>query len=105
VDVGQSEVASTVTVSQSFVIDSEQVEQSRMQIMHMDFVLSGVKPKIIGCTITESGLDSRAAHPPSESVGIVVSTVISLGRGSSSELSTPYQQGVFEETASVHVFD
>src|SRR5690349_25056985 len=61
--VRQAEVAAVIAVSQLFVIKAEQPENSGMQIMNVDLVLDGTRPKLVGCPIDSPAFNSAAGQP------------------------------------------
>src|SRR5206468_3210229 len=46
--IGEAEVAAGVAVSQLLVIEAEQVQQGRVQVVHVDLVLHGVVAELVG---------------------------------------------------------
>src|SRR5690606_30992892 len=77
-DVGQAEVAARVAVGQSFVVESEQVQQRRMQVMDMHLVDCGVIAVIIRLAVRKAGLHAAPGEPPGEGVRIVVAPIATL---------------------------
>lgn len=53
-DVRQTEVTALEAIGESFVIDSEQVQHGRMQIVNMDHIGNGVITKLVGGTISST---------------------------------------------------
>jgi len=60
VDVGESEVMTGIAVSQSKVIQAEQVEHRRVQVMQRDLVLDGFVPELIRPTVGQPAADAAA---------------------------------------------
>ena len=56
-DIGESVVATGMTIGQPFVIKPQQVQQGGMQVMDMDLVLDGRESELIGCPV-----DNAAAN-------------------------------------------
>jgi hypothetical protein len=48
VHIGQPKIATCVPVNQSLVIDSKKMQNRRVKIMHMNFVLDRKLPELIG---------------------------------------------------------
>ena len=63
-DVGEPEVATRVPVGQTLVIDTEQREHRRVEIVDVDLVFECVEAVLVGRAVGESRLD---APPPSTS--------------------------------------
>ncbi len=53
-DIGQSEISTGVSVCEPFMIESKRMEQSRMQIMHVYFILDRLMTEFIGGAISEA---------------------------------------------------
>ncbi len=51
VDVGETEIATSVAVCESQMIDFHQMENGGVKIVHVDFVFDGVVTVFVGCTI------------------------------------------------------
>ena len=64
-DIGQSEIPSTVPVGQPLVVQSHQVQDCGMQVVHMDAVVHRRQAKLVGCPVGESWLDAppRPSRP------------------------------------------
>ena len=63
VDVGQSKVATGVTVGQLLVIDAEQVEHRGVEVVGVYGVVTGQDAVFIGLTVHDATLDAPAGHP------------------------------------------
>ena len=96
VDIGEPEVAARVAVGETFVIESQDVQDCCVQIVEVDFVLDGVVAVVVGRTVAESRLDARARHPHGERLGIVVAPVGTLSCRRAAELSAPQDQRIFK---------
>src|ERR1700733_14769273 len=53
-NVGQAEIPPTVAVCKLSVVDAHQVEDSRMQVMHMHPLVDALPAKFISSTITHT---------------------------------------------------
>ena len=65
--IGQAKVPSGISEDQAFVIQAQQVENRRVQVMNMHFVLHRAKAMIIGCAVHKSAFHA-AARAESRSV-------------------------------------
>ena len=77
-EIGEAVVASVVTESELFVINAEQVEHRRMQIIHVDPVFDGLVAELIGRAVMHAALHAAAGHPESEAVRIVIASDAAL---------------------------
>ena len=75
VDISQAEVATGVPVGQLFVVESQQVQHGRMEVMHMDAVLNGVPTEFIGRAVDVATLHAAASQPHREPVVIVIAAL------------------------------
>lgn len=88
--VGEPEVSALKTVGQPGVIKAEQMEQGRIQIMNMDWLLDNVEPQIVRSPVDGSRLDSSPCKPHAKCSVVVVSTVIApLNHRGPTKLSSP----------------
>ena len=94
--IGKAEISPGVAVGQPLVVDAEQVQDRRVQIVDMYFVDHRVIAVVIGFTIGQATTDPAARHPDREPMGIVIASVAILGSGSPAELSAPDHQRVFQ---------
>ena len=70
--IGQSAFDSVVVVRQPFVVDAEQVQNCRMEIVDRNWVNRGFVSDLIGLTVAEAGLDPSARHPRRKHVGMMI---------------------------------
>src|SRR5215471_9388918 len=92
--VRQSEITPRVPVSEPLVIQSEQVQERGMQVVHVDAVSLGVIAELVRRSVREPAPDAAAREPRREPLRIMVSTAIGtgpqrLGNRRSSELAAP----------------
>ena len=64
-DVGQAEVAALGLVRQSGVVQAQEVEDRRLEVVDVDRVLGDVEPQVVGRPQGDPGLDP--ARRPSRS--------------------------------------
>jgi hypothetical protein len=64
-----------------------------MQIVNLDLVLDGMVAVVIGGPVDSSTLDASSREPDREPVGIVVSAISALSHGSSTEFTSPEDEG------------
>jgi hypothetical protein len=63
VNVGESEVAARVPERQLCMIEAKQMQNSRVEVMNMDFVLRNLHPVIIRLAVNHAAADSRPGQP------------------------------------------
>ena len=78
VDISQAEVAPGIAIGQSLVIESQQVKQGGVEIVHVDLVLDRLVAELVGCAIGEAGLDATASQSGREPVGIMFASGLFL---------------------------
>ena len=99
VDVGQPEVAAGVFVGQRLVIESQQMEDRRVQIVEVHAVFHRGNAVLVGRAIGRATLHASAGHPEGESGGVVVAPVRLLDVRRAAELATPNNQRLLEQTS------
>src|SRR5690242_15638619 len=85
VDIGQSKVPAGRSERQFFMIESEQLQNSGVQIVNMHGLFRGFKTKVIGGPMDISAPGAPARQPDRKPIMIMVATVdlpgIGAGRG------------------------
>ena len=102
-NIGQAEVPSSVPEGESFVIHSQQMEDCGVEVVDVNFSLAGEETVLVGGTVGSSALHATAGEPHGETIGIVISTIGSLGGRGSPEFPTPPDQGVIQQAAILEV--
>ena len=71
--VGQTKIAALEFVGQAFVVDAEQVQHGRLEVVDVDGVLGRVVGEVVGLAEGEAALHAAAGQPDGKDVGVVVS--------------------------------
>src|SRR5262245_14420279 len=108
--VRQPEVAPLVAVDELRVVEAQQVEQRRVQVVHGHRVLDDVVAVIVGAPVADAGPDAAARHPAGEAARMVVSPVIggrevALAVDRAPELAAPQHERVVQQAAAAQVGD
>jgi len=113
VHVGQAEIAAGVMIRQFFVIESEEPENGRVQIMHVDRILDGLEPELVGGAVHIAAFHATAGHPHRKPVMIMVTAIDfsrvragrrQLHRRRASEFAAPDHESVIQEPALLEIF-
>jgi hypothetical protein len=80
VDVGQAVVAAFVAVGELLVVQSQTIEQRRVEVVDTDRVLDDVVRVVIGRPPGEAGPDSPTRQPEAEAPGVMIAAVALAGR-------------------------
>lgn len=72
--VSQTVIAALIAEAEFFVIEAQQLHNSSLQVVDMNFVFHDAKSEFIGLAVVVAALDSAAGHPHCETVRIVVPT-------------------------------
>ena len=106
VHIGEAVVSSTVAVGQAFVIKAHQVQNGGMEVVNGRCVFNSLVAECVGSTVREWRFDTGTHHPSRESGWVVISaTGTFLERWHASELGHPHNECVFQQPASLHVFE
>src|ERR1044071_8425508 len=92
--IGQSEIAARISVCQLFVIDSQQRQDCRVQVVDMDLVFLGEVAVIVGGAVGDSLFYAASRQPHGKTIGIVIATIPALRGGRSTKFSAPQDQRV-----------
>src|SRR5687767_14890924 len=71
-DVGEAEVAAGVAVGEFLVVEAEEVENGRVQVVDMDGILGGFETELVGGAVDGAAFDAAAGEPNGKAVGIVI---------------------------------
>ena len=85
--IGQAVVPTTPAVGQPLVIDPHQAQDRRLQIVNRYDVLYGAVSEFVGSSMPVTSTDASTCHPYAKTLWIVVSTVATLSKGSTSEFA------------------
>jgi hypothetical protein len=109
-DVSETEITPLESVGKPMVIHAEEVQESGMQIVHVNLVFSGIKTEIIGPAVNCAWLNTATRHPNGIPMRMMISTDLvwlesSLHHRSPTKLSAPKDQGFVEKTTLLEVLD
>ena len=75
-NIGQTKTATLVPKRQLLVIDTEQMQDRRLQVVQVHRILDNVVPERIRRAVAQSRLYAAAGHPKRETSRMVVATKI-----------------------------
>src|SRR5262249_50225411 len=111
VDIGQPIIAALEAIDEPGVIEAEQMQDRRLQIVDVDLVLDHFEAKLIGLAVAVAAARAAAGQPTREAIGIVVAAEhVPLGGAPFAEwcaakFAAPNEKRRFEEPALLQVFD
>ena len=73
VDVGEAKIAATVAVREPRVVEAEQMQHGRLQVVHVHRFFHGLEPELVGCAVHRAAADAATGHPDREPMVIMVS--------------------------------
>ena len=103
VDVGQTKIPTAVTVGESFVIESQQVQHCGVQIMDVDFVGDGSMSVFVGFAVGHPAANAAAGHPHREALRIVIASVLAFRERRSAELRSPDDERILEQSSALEI--
>jgi len=109
-DVSKAEITPLESVGELIVIDAEEVQESGVQVVHVDLVFSGIETEIIRSAVDCAWLNAATRHPNGVSMRMMIPTDLvrlegSLHHRSSTKLTAPKDQGFVEKAALLKIFD
>ena len=81
------------------VIHAHQVQNRRMQVMHMHLLIHGPQDQIIGGSDDLTTLDAASSHPHGESGRVMIAAIALFTHWRAAELATPDHQGLIQQPA------
>src|SRR5262249_28265647 len=103
VDVGQAHVAAAEADGQPRVLDAEQVQHRRVQVVDLDAVFHHLVAPLVRLAVGHPALYAGAGEPDAEPVLIVVAAVVALGERRAPELAGPDDERRIEQAARLEV--
>jgi phytoene dehydrogenase-like protein len=94
-----------VEKGEAFVVEAEQMQNRRVQVVHRDDFLDGAVTELVGRAVGHAAAHAAACHPDGEALRIVVATIATLRERRAPKLAGPQQQRVIEEPARLEVAD
>ena len=104
--VGESEVAPRVTVGELTVVDAEEVQHRRVQVVHVHPALDRMVAVLVGGPVRDPAAHAAARHPDGERPRMVVASRLlpeELRVGGAAEFAGEDDERRFEETAGLEV--
>ena len=103
--VRQAEVAAAEAVGQPLVVEPQQMQDGRVQVVESEDVLDRVIAILVGRTVNRAALDSTPGQPHAEAEWVMVASVDALHKRGSAELARPDDQCLVEQTARLEILD
>src|SRR5262245_34347330 len=72
VDIGEPPRRAVIVVGEPLVVEAEEVEDRRVEVVDVDNLLDGLVAELVGGAEAERALDARAGQPGGEPLRIVV---------------------------------
>ena len=110
-DIRQAEIAALEAVGQPFVVETQQVQDRRLEVVDVDLVLDPGEAHLVGLAEREPTLHPATGQHDAEAVGIVVAPEDGAARGAAfaegraAKLAAPDDEGVVEQAALLEVLD
>lgn len=101
--VGQPKVTAAETVGKSLVIQAEQVQHRRVQIVERADALDCMNTHFVGRAVDRPAADAAAGQPDRETLGMVVAPITSGSMRRMTELAGPEHQCLVEQTACLQI--
>jgi len=99
VHVRQSEIAALEPIGQLGMVESQQVQNSGVQIVHVHLILYYLEAELVAFSHRHAGLDAAACHPHRERVGMMIAAIApALRHRSAAELAAPQHQRILEQS-------
>src|SRR5581483_11038178 len=111
-DVGQAKIAAHVPIGQAGVIEAQALQDRRLQIVNVHFVLDYAHAQFVRLADHRAALHAAAGHPEAPCQRMEVTAAVAdfvgianLHQRRASEFARPDDQGRIEQTALFQVFD
>ena len=101
-NVRQAVVTAGMSIGELSMIEAEEVQHCRVEVMDGASVFNGVVAKFVGASIAKTSSDAASGHPHRESIRMMIPSfraIAFLDRRGSPEFASPKNQGVIEESS------
>src|SRR3546814_9357516 len=97
-------------ISQFLVIQSQLMEDGRMEVVHMHGVLDNIITEFVRFAVDDTRLNTASCHPHAKAARVVIPSVIVMGQGTlaivcPSEFATPDDQCLIKQATLLQVSD
>src|SRR5215471_8113337 len=99
-NVGETEIAAAVTIGKFLVVDSQQIQNRRVNIVNMSGFFDGFEAELVSSAVNHPALDRAAGEPHREPEGIMIAALLSsapaadFAHGSTSKLGATHHQRI-----------
>ena len=106
--IGEAEIPALELVDQTLMVDAEQMQHCRVQVMNAYAVFCNVDAVVVGATVVDSTLSSTPCHPQAKATRVMVPAVgffrqLSLGIDGSAKFTTPNDKRIIEHASLLEV--
>jgi hypothetical protein len=104
-------VTTLKSISQLFVIDSEEVKKGCLKIVDVNRVVGDVEPNVVRFSIGYPGLHTTTSHPNCKGIGVMISapssTIIqtSLKKGGAAKFASPNYESFVKKPTLLQISD
>ena len=85
------------------VVDAQQMQDGRVQVVAVGFVFGGLVSEIVTFPVTGTRFDAGTAEPGDEGPPVMIAAFAPLGKGSASEFGGPDDEGIFQQAAGFEI--
>ena len=103
--VGEAKVAAAETVGQLLVIEAQQMEHRRVEIINLALVLDGEVTDLVRGAVGGAAFHAAAGEPQAEAERIVVASVAALRERRAPELAAEDDECLVEKSALLEIRD
>jgi len=105
VNISQPKITALKTVRQTFVIQTEEMQNCGMQIVYMDSILHRAESHFISCPKNAASLHTSARQPHCKRIDVMIaaSRFAWFTHRRATELSAPDYQRVFEQSTGFEI--
>src|SRR5262245_19230720 len=112
-DIGQAEISAAVMVSEPGMVNAQQVQNGRMQVVNVDRFVDHLESEIVGSAVDHPSFDASAGHPHCECERVVIAAVLKSGstvtsrfdHGRAAEFGTADHERIVKQAARFEVLD
>ena len=106
-NIRQSKIPPRIAIGELLMIEAEQVQHRRVEVVDMYLLIHRRKPKFVGRSMHVAAAHAAAGQPHAEAVMIVIAAaeLRQLGHRRAAELAAPHHQRGFQQAALLQVLE
>jgi len=102
-NIGETEIPSGITIGQSLMVETQEVQDCGMEVMDMNSILDAPKTKLIGLPVSHSPSHTTTGEPRRKAMMIMVATIPVFTGGCPAKFTAPEDERFVEQSTLLQI--